>query len=68
VAHATKDSFIATRVESEIRWLVETIAESAGLTVSEYVRHLIVNDLTRKGILADRASRRLVSPVEVTTK
>jgi len=63
-----KSRFVVTRVESEVRWLIENVAVSAGLTVSEYIRHLIVNDLAQKGILLDRASRKLMSPVAALNK
>jgi len=60
-----KDRYVAARVETEIRWQLETIADSAGLSISEYLRHLIVNDLSQRGILRLRASQRIISPIQV---
>ena len=58
--HARKDRFVATRVESDILYLLRNVAQSAGVTVSEYLRHLVITDLSRQRILEDRSMKAIV--------
>lgn len=39
-----------TRVDGNVRKLVERLAESQGITISEYVRRLIIEDLDKRSI------------------
>jgi len=41
-------------VDKEIRELVEKIAESKGISISEYVRQLIIEDLDKRSIFTDK--------------
>jgi len=44
-----KSYMLWTCVEESIRRLVEKIAKAQGLTISEYIRQLVIQDLDRKG-------------------
>jgi len=39
-----------TRVDGNVRRLVERLAESQGITISEYVRRLVIEDLDKRSI------------------
>ncbi|MBS7616757.1 MAG: hypothetical protein QXZ25_06895 [Candidatus Bathyarchaeia archaeon] len=39
-----------TRVDDNIRKIVEELAKSQGLTISEYVRRLVIEDLDKRSI------------------
>jgi len=41
-------------VDREIRELVEKIAESKGISISEYVRKLIIEDLDKRSVFTDK--------------
>jgi len=41
-------------VDSEIRRLVEEIAESMGISISEYVRRLVLSDLDRRSVFTTK--------------
>ena len=41
-------------VDKEIRDLVEKIAKSKGISISEYVRQLIIEDLDKRSIFTDK--------------
>ena len=41
-------------VDREIRELVEKIAESKGISISEYVRQLIIEDLDKRSVFTDK--------------
>lgn len=60
-----KDSPIFTKVSSEILLLIRETARSQGLSVSEYVRFVILKDLQIRGLLdqkiATDALERLIS-------
>lgn len=59
-----KTHCITFRVEAEIRWQLDQMAAAAGISLSEFLRHLVVVDLSAKGILQRRA-RDLVVMAEV---
>lgn len=44
-------------VDREIRKLVEKIAESKGISISEYVRQLIIQDLDKRSIFTDKLKK-----------
>lgn len=39
-----------TRVDGNVRKIVEKLAESQGITISEYVRRLVIEDLDKRSI------------------
>jgi len=41
-------------VDREIRELVEKIAESKGISISEYVRQLVIEDLDKRSIFTTK--------------
>jgi len=56
----SKNRMLITRVEPEIRWLIEELAEAAGQQKSEYLRHIITVHLERIGVLSSECSKKLV--------
>ena len=52
-----KPVMVFTRVTVEIRNLVEKVAEAQGLTISEYVRSLIIKDLEEKNIISTKLQK-----------
>ena len=46
-----KDTPIFTKVSSDILFLIRQVANAQGLTISEYVRFLILADLQRRGAI-----------------
>ncbi len=49
---ARKSQVIAVRVTPKIKEIIVQVARSEGLDVSEWIRHLIVSELRRRGILS----------------
>ena len=41
-------------VDKEIRELVEKIAESKGISISEYVRQLVIEDLDKRSVFTTK--------------
>lgn len=39
-----------TRVDCNIRKMVEKIAETQGITISEYIRQLVIEDLDKRSV------------------
>jgi len=55
-------------VEPEIKALVEKIASSIGVSQSDYVRHVVLRDLEKRGYLKETASLEQAVPINVTEK
>lgn len=49
-----KTETIWSRVSPEIRKMMRRLAESQGLSVSEYVRQLIIKDLDRRSVFTSQ--------------
>ena len=49
-----KNVMVWAWVDKEIRELVEKIAQSQGISISEYVRQLVIQDLDRRSIFTSR--------------
>lgn len=47
------------KVDPEIKALVDKIAEAQGITISEYVRMLITNDLDKRTFFTDKVKDEL---------
>ncbi len=45
-----KSCMLWTKVDGNIRKLVETLAKSQGLTISEYMRRLVIEDLDKRSV------------------
>ncbi|MEM3697411.1 MAG: hypothetical protein QXZ02_03040 [Candidatus Bathyarchaeia archaeon] len=45
-----KSCMLWTKVDAHIRKLVEALARSQGLTISEYVRRLVIEDLDKRSV------------------
>lgn len=52
-----------TKLTVDAHWLLKRLAWSAGLTLSEYLRLLVVSDLSAKGLLLSEAQREIADPV-----
>jgi len=48
-----------TRVDGNIRDLVEKLAETKGITISEYVRSLVLEDLDRRSFFTTKLKEAL---------
>jgi antitoxin component of RelBE/YafQ-DinJ toxin-antitoxin module len=55
-----KSSYLWTRVDGNIRKLVEELAKSMGLTTSEYIRRLIIEDLDKRSIFTTLLKRDII--------
>lgn len=49
-----KEILTATHLSGEIRKLVNEIARAQGITVSEYIRNLIIDDLEKRSIITTK--------------
>jgi len=49
-----KSVMIWAWVDKEVRTLVEKIAESQGISISEYVRQLVLQDLDKRSIFTTK--------------
>ena len=47
-----KEAVLATRLTAEIQKLVEQLAQIQGLTPSEYLRNLILEDLEKRSLIS----------------
>lgn len=45
---------LATKLDSAIAYLVKSIVQSLGITTSEYLRTLILQDLDKRGLTNER--------------
>ena len=45
-----KSCMLWTKVDGNIRRLVEALARSQGLTISEYMRRLVIEDLDKRSV------------------
>jgi len=52
-----KDVLTATHLSRDIRRLVDEVAKAQGLTVSEYLRRLIIDDLERRSLISSRIEK-----------
>jgi antitoxin component of RelBE/YafQ-DinJ toxin-antitoxin module len=52
------------RVDKEIRDLVEKLAKAKGISISEYVRGLILEDLNERAVFTDALKRRKSSKLQ----
>jgi hypothetical protein len=50
----SKRVLVWASVESDIRRLVEKLAASKGVSISEYVRQLILSDLDRRSVFTSK--------------
>jgi predicted DNA binding CopG/RHH family protein len=50
-AYETKDALVCTRVTPYIREILDQQASREGLTLSEWIRNLIVTELKSEGLL-----------------
>ena len=55
-------------VEPEIKALVEKIASSIGVSQSDYVRHVVLRDLEKRGYLKETASLEQAVPISMTER
>jgi len=49
-----KSVMVWARVTLEVRELVETLAETKGISISEYVRSLVLEDLDKRAVFTTR--------------
>jgi hypothetical protein len=61
-----KTKVLYATVEPEIKTLVEKVAASIGISQSDYVRLVVLNDLKDRGYLQGRAS--LEQPLSIETE
>ena len=54
-----KSSAVWSRVEPQIRELAEKLAKAQGLTLSEYIRTLIISDLDRRSVFSSKLKKEL---------
>lgn len=52
-----KTCLLWARVESNIKQLIEKLAEIQGITISEYVRQLIIQDLDKRSVFTSILKR-----------
>ena len=50
----TNKILTATNLSKEIRDIVEKIAKTQGITVSEYLRKLVIDDLEKRNIITSK--------------
>jgi antitoxin component of RelBE/YafQ-DinJ toxin-antitoxin module len=56
-----KKYMLWTRVDENIRRLVERLAKSKGLTMSEYLRQLIIEDLDKRSIFTTLLKHNIIN-------
>ena len=49
------------KIDPEIKALVDKIAEAQGITISEYVRMLITNDLDKRTFFTDKVKEEIAA-------
>jgi uncharacterized protein (DUF1778 family) len=52
-----RDSFVWARVTPEERKLIEKLSNAMGLSVAEFVRYVIVQELDRRSLLTSKIQR-----------
>lgn len=52
-------------VEPEVKALVEKVAQLIGVSQSDYVRHVVLRDLEKRGLLKEMASLEQAVSIEV---
>ena len=52
---------IWSRVDQDVKTLAERVAEAQGITISEYIRMLITNDLDRRTFFTDKVKEEMVA-------
>jgi hypothetical protein len=50
-------------ITSEVKVLAKRLADSKGITMSEYVRQLLLEDLDRRSLFTDEIKRKISSEV-----
>ena len=50
----SKGRLLATKLDDETAFLVKGVAKSFGLSVSEFLRFLIIQELDKRGLLTNR--------------
>lgn len=54
VKNEMKTKIIGTRVSSEVRKTIERLSDSKGISISEYVRQLIISDLDKRSVFTTK--------------
>jgi len=52
---------LATKLDSAIAYLVKTIVQGLGITTSEYLRMLILQDLDKRGLTNEHVAATVLS-------
>ena len=63
-----KTKIIGTRVSKEIRETIDRLASTKGISISEYVRQLIISDLDKRSVFTTKLKTLQDSAIILETK
>lgn len=59
-----KQAMLWCRVDVRVKELVEKLAKTQGVTISEYMRQLVIEDLDKRSVFTTRLKKEVISAGE----